>query len=82
MEVIFQIALHRKDLKLLKLIKAYFGNTGIITESELMCAFRVSSPQQILRQVLSHFDKYPLITQKHADYLLFKEIVEKEASHE
>lgn len=75
-EVIFQIALHKKDLELLKLIKAYFGNTGIITESELMCAFRVSSPQQILGQVLSHFEKYPLITQKHADYLLFKEIVE------
>ena len=75
-EVIFQIALHRKDLELLKLIKAYFDNTGIITESELMCAFRVSSPLQILGQVLSHFDKYPLITQKHAYYLLFKKIVE------
>lgn len=70
-EVIFQIAslrLHRKDLELLKLIKAYFGNTGIISESELMCAFRVSSPKQILEQVINHFDKYPLISKKYADY--------------
>lgn len=40
-----------------------------------MCAFRVSSPEQIFTQILPHFDNYSLITQKHADYLLFKEIV-------
>lgn len=40
-----------------------------------MCAFRVSSPKQILEHILPHFDKYPLITKKHADYLLFKKIV-------
>lgn len=78
MHVVFQIGLHRKDLELLKLIKAYFGNAGIISESksEDMCAFRVTSPKQILEQILPHFDKYPLITKKRADYLLFKKIVE------
>ena len=40
-----------------------------------MCAFRVSSPKQILEQILPHFDKYPLISQKVSDYLLFREIV-------
>lgn len=61
----------------MKLIKAFFCNVGIISEnkSEDMCAFRVSSPKQIFEQILPHFDKYPLITQKHADYLLFKKIV-------
>jgi hypothetical protein len=29
----------------------------------------------VITQVISHFDKYPLITQKRADYLLFKEAV-------
>jgi hypothetical protein len=64
-------------LKLLQLIKAYFGNVGVISESksEDMCAFRVSSPKQILEHILPHFDKYSLITQKQADYLLFKKIV-------
>jgi len=28
-----------------------------------------------LTQVIPHFDKYPLITQKRADYLLFKQAV-------
>ena len=40
-----------------------------------MCAFRVTSPKQILNQIIPHFDKYNLITQKQADYLLFKQIV-------
>ena len=77
-EVVFQIGLHKKDLDLLKSIKAYFGNVGIISENnkENMCAFRISSPKQILDYVIPHFDNYPLITQKQADYILFKNIVE------
>ena len=40
-----------------------------------MYAFKVSSSKQILMKILPHFDSYPLITHKRADYLLFKEIV-------
>jgi hypothetical protein len=29
-----------------------------------------------LEKIFSHFDKYPLITQKRADYLLFKQAYE------
>lgn len=39
-----------------------------------MYAFRVTSLKEILAYILPHFDTYPLITQKKADYLLFKEI--------
>jgi hypothetical protein len=77
-EVVFQIGLHKKDLDLLKSIKTYFADVGIISEDnkEEMCAFRVSSPKQILEHILPHFDKYPLISKKRADYVLFKRIVE------
>lgn len=76
MEVIYQIGLHKKDLELLKLIQTFFGGIGIIsTYSNDMCAFRVSSPTQILDKIMPHFNKYNLITQKQADYLLFKKIV-------
>lgn len=74
-DITFQIGLHKKDLELLKLIKSYFGEIGSIVYSSEMCLFRVSSLKQILKKILPHFDKYPLITQKHADYLLFKQIV-------
>jgi hypothetical protein len=29
-----------------------------------------------LEVVIDHFDKYPLITQKRADYMLFKQVVD------
>ena len=74
-EVLFQIALHQKDLKLLNSIKSYFGDIGsIVKTNKDMYAFRVTSLKEILAYILPHFDTYPLITQKKADYLLFKEI--------
>jgi hypothetical protein len=40
-----------------------------------MIQYRVSSVKD-LQVVIDHFDKYPLITQKLADYLLFKRAFE------
>lgn len=40
------------------------------------CVYKVRSLKEVLI-VISHFDKYPLLTQKHADYLLFKQIIDK-----
>jgi len=75
-EIVFQIALHKKDLELLKQIQAFFGGIGTISTNPTgMCAFRVTSSKQILNKIIPHFDKYNLITQKQADYLLFKKIV-------
>jgi hypothetical protein len=60
----------------LKLIQTYFGGLGRISKERDGCIdFTISSLNQILTQVIPHFDKYPLITQKRADYLLFKEAV-------
>lgn len=39
-------------------------------------AFRVRSLGE-LKIIIAHFDKYPLMTQKRADYLLFKRTVNK-----
>ena len=36
--------------------------------------FRVSSLED-LNIIIHHFDKYPLLTRKHSDFLLFKEVV-------
>jgi hypothetical protein len=37
--------------------------------------FRVSTLKDITNVIIPHFDKYPLLTQKRADYLLFKQVV-------
>jgi hypothetical protein len=74
---LFQIGLHLKDELLLKNIREYFGEIGTLTYNKDMIFFKVQSLKQILTVIIPHFDKYPLITQKRADYLLFREIVLK-----
>lgn len=71
----FQIELNRKDEGLLKLIQAYFGGIGYIHNVGKDClAFRVSTLDHLVK-IIDHFDKYPLITQKLADYKLFCSVV-------
>lgn len=75
-EARFDISLHRKDLELLERIKIYFGGAGgINTHGKDSYQYTISSIEQINDRVIPHFDNYPLITQKHSDYLLFKEAI-------
>jgi hypothetical protein len=72
----FKIGLHIKDLNLLQQIQTFFGvgkvsidiknNTGV---------FRVHNLDDIVKIILPHFNEYPLLSKKRADFLLFKEIV-------
>lgn len=73
----FTITVHKKDRELLTRIQKFFGGIGVvkITSRKHMIQFRVFSIQD-LNIILNHFDKYPLITKKCADYLLFKEALE------
>lgn len=72
----FRIELHYRDILLLRRIKYYFG-IGIISEYESSnkVVYSVQSLRDIVNVIIPHFDKYPLITQKHADYLLFRNVV-------
>nr|QYB19419.1 LAGLIDADG endonuclease [Monilinia fructicola]QYB19480.1 LAGLIDADG endonuclease [Monilinia fructicola]QYB19542.1 LAGLIDADG endonuclease [Monilinia fructicola]QYB19604.1 LAGLIDADG endonuclease [Monilinia fructicola]QYB19667.1 LAGLIDADG endonuclease [Monilinia fructicola] len=76
---LFQIGLHLKDELLLNNIREYFGEIGtlVYNKDKDVIFFKVQSLKQILTVIIPHFDKYPLITQKRADYLLFREIVLK-----
>jgi hypothetical protein len=71
----YQIALHSKDKPLLELICAHFGVGSVIPKGKDKHQYRVFSLAD-LKVIISHFDKYPLISQKRADFELFKEIVE------
>ena len=73
-EAIFSIMLHEKDFNILEGIQAYFG-VGKIYFGKGNVSYRVESSKHLRDTILPHFDKYPLITQKLADYLLFKEVV-------
>jgi hypothetical protein len=72
-ELGFGLHLHKKDQVLLQAIQNSLQGIGNITNNgEKAVQLQVSSIKD-LRILINHFDKYPLITQKLADYLLFKQ---------
>lgn len=76
MKVTFRIALNIKDIGLLKEIQAFFGGVGSIGLSpKSMSYLEVSNIKDIVKYILPHFDKYPLISKKLADYKLWRAIV-------
>lgn len=48
---------------------------GIYTHAGNMYRYKVSSIKDILNVVIPHFDKYPLVTQKRADFEILKQII-------
>lgn len=66
----FRIGLHIKDLYILESIKNYF-NVGKVYSNDRVAQFVVESIED-LTIIENHFKNYPLITQKHSDFILFK----------
>jgi hypothetical protein len=60
---------------LLLQIKSFFNETGnIYTTSNTAIIYQVRNLNDVIKTIIPHFDKYPLLTQKQSDFLLFKEI--------
>ena len=72
----FAIKLHKRDEELLAKIKLYFNNIGTIIVDERFAYYSVNSKHEILKSIIPHFKKYPLLTQKAADLILFKQAME------
>ena len=69
----FQIELHQNDKSLLEQIQSYFCVGSIYQAgSRQSLTFKVFSVKD-LKVVINHFDKFPLLTKKRADYELFKQ---------
>nr|YP_009577871.1 LAGLIDADG endonuclease [Cordyceps cicadae]QBG64861.1 LAGLIDADG endonuclease [Cordyceps cicadae] len=80
----FEIHIHKKDVELLKFIQNQFKGIGrIVPNGENAYSFRVNSINDLIDTIIPHFDKYPLISQKYADYVLWKQaiIMMKEGKH-
>jgi LAGLIDADG endonuclease len=74
--VLFQISLHKKDKALLDQITNFFGVGAVIDRKDGAFYYKVSQVKDLML-IINHFYKYPLITQKRADFEFFKQIVEK-----
>ncbi len=70
----FKIALDYKDIQILYSLKNYF-KVGQITIHKYEARLEINGFQNAINYVIPHFEKYPQITQKYADYLLWKNII-------
>ena len=72
----FQIGLHTKDLNLLYLLQQHLGGIGSIylARNRDIVNYSIDSIED-LNKLIIHLEKYPLLTQKAADFLLFKQAV-------
>ncbi len=72
----FQIGLHTKDLNLLYLLQQYLGDVGSIHLARNRDIVNYSIDSNVdLNKLIIHLEKYPLLTQKAADFLLFIQAV-------
>ena len=71
------MGLHDKDVYLLELMRSYLGgNNKFYKSGESMIQIRITSLEVLTNVVIPHFNKYPLLTQKRADFEIFKQAVE------
>lgn len=75
MTIQFSINLHTKDRALLTRIQSFFG-VGSISISKSGAKYQVQSLNDITNVIITHFNKYPLLTQKRRDFMILKSIVE------
>jgi len=72
---VFIIKLHKKDLSILEDIKKTL-HIGKIRKSGENCVQYVVESFKELQVIVNHFYKYPLVTAKVSDFLLFKQCFE------
>ena len=74
----FAIELHLKDKALLEQIQCFFAGVGIIRDNAVRgtVVYTVTKLKDITRVIVPHFIKNPLLTQKRADFELFKRVVQ------
>jgi hypothetical protein len=68
----FYISVHKDQIKILELLKIYFG-AGNIRISGEMAIFQITKINDIVYKVISHFDRYPLVGSRQSIYLLWRE---------
>lgn len=71
----FKITLHQKDKDILDQIKNYFGLGSVFNHREQTIQYGIRSIKD-MQMIITHFDKFPLKTQKVIDYKLFRKAIE------
>jgi len=69
---IFSITLHKKDTAILEDIRKILGVGKVNIKESLKVVYKVESFKE-LEVIINHFEKYPLVTAKLSDFLIFKQ---------
>ena len=74
----FEIGLNQRDSSLIFQLKDFFEGIGTISldKKANVLKYSTASLKDLSSIVTPHFKKYPLLTQKGADFLFFEQIVE------
>lgn len=74
----FEIGLNKKDTLLINRIQEFFGGVGRINFNPKAKAvhYTVASVKDLSSIIIPHFVKYPLLTQKFKNFILFKEVID------
>ena len=72
----FEINLHEKDEEILHKIKSFFGVGAIYNRPDRKkSVYRVSNANYLNDVIIPHFTKYPLISKKGVDFLLWSKVI-------
>ena len=77
-QLAYSIGLHKKDLDILYQIQSLFGGVGRIKvdNANNKAAYVVTKLSDLNNVIIPHFNLYPLMGQKRADFILFHSIAE------
>jgi hypothetical protein len=74
----FSLLLNQRDLHLLQSVQKYFGCGGIrYSRADRTYKYEVRSIRDLMRQVIPHFERYPLQGAKKEDFERFASICRK-----
>ncbi len=71
----FTVVQHERDVQLLHALKAFFG-CGVVRRNHAeRMAFRVRRVEHLNQNVIPFFEKHPLKSKKHLDFLKFRDVL-------
>lgn len=75
---IFKISLHSRDISLILQLQQFFGGIGSVYKDKAknIVSYSVTSFNDLTKIIIPHFVKFPLISKKAADFILFQQIIE------
>ena len=71
----FTVVQHKRDAQVLHGLKAYFGCGVVRTNHGDRLAYRVRSLEHLLQRIVPFFQKHPLKTKKHIDFMKFRDVL-------